>query len=115
MQKSNRGDTVLIKAAGSGHLKIVKFLIENGVVVNVATNRGYASLMGVAGATRKQDGLNIAKFLVEHGADVSVTNIFGNTALDLIKEKLGQRRQDSQLLAANNQALELMLIKEIYG
>ena len=57
--------TALHKASGGGHLEVVKFLIEKGVLVNVKDEGGMTPLM----YTSK---VEVMKCLNENGADIDV-------------------------------------------
>ena len=69
-------DTALLGAANKGHIKIVKYLIENGADIHssgegallLATEKGY---------------LEVVKYLIEHGSDIHAND---NEALRLAAE-----------------------------
>ncbi|XP_050524337.1 protein fem-1 homolog B [Daktulosphaira vitifoliae] len=71
------GATALWCAAGSGHLEIVKILLENGAFVDYCTKTKSTPLRAACYLGR----LDIVKSLVENGANVNATNIFNSTCL----------------------------------
>lgn len=75
----------LCVAAASGHIEVVKFLIENNADINKSDNCGY-SYTPLHQACRKGH-LEIVKLLLERGADINVTDRNGATPLHLIFKK----------------------------
>lgn len=65
-----------------GHSSLVKYLVENGAVVNSQDKRGWTSLMYAA----YDNYTEIAKSLLEHNASVTIKNSEGKTALDTAEE-----------------------------
>lgn len=64
-------------ASASGHLKIVKYLIDKGAQINSTTRNLSTPLRAAC-----YDGhFSIVKYLVEHGADINFTNRHGHTCL----------------------------------
>lgn len=71
------GVTALWAAAGSGHLNIVKLLIQHGANVNHCTKTDSTPLRAACYEGR----LDVVQYLVAHGGDVNVANTYNNTCL----------------------------------
>ncbi|KAH3830164.1 hypothetical protein DPMN_103403, partial [Dreissena polymorpha] len=72
-----KGATPLWCAAGAGHFKIVKLLVEHGANVNHTTVTNSTPLRAAC-----YDGrLDIVKYLVEQKADLTIANKYKNTCL----------------------------------
>jgi ankyrin repeat protein len=67
-------------AAREKHLKIVKFLIDNGADVNAKDWYGTTVLIPVA----EWGNLEIVKYLIDNGADVNAKDRSGDTVLMLV-------------------------------
>lgn len=67
----------LTDAAHIGDLCLAKWLLEQGVDLNAATNRGYTAFMAATWAGR----LQMARFLLEKGADINAAPEYGFTPL----------------------------------
>ncbi len=73
-------DTALAVASENGHIKIVKYLIDNGA--NVNGDRPYLGIVAPALSIASQNGhLKIVKILIKNGAKVNLDNTLGGTAL----------------------------------
>ena len=57
-------DTALMKAAGQGHIEVVRFLVEQGAALNVLNTQGQSALMFAAAGGH----LAMAIFLLDRGA-----------------------------------------------
>ena len=69
-----------MEASYEGHLKVIKYLIENGKVnVNSKDDDGWTALMRASWRGYSE----IVKYLVEKGADINIKNNDGKTTLDL--------------------------------
>jgi len=77
---NRRGQSALFFACESGHYHVTKYLLENGALVN------YKAKPLIA-AARREHG-NCVDLLLEHGADVSVTNMMGETAMDVALDNM---------------------------
>ncbi|KAI2493975.1 serine/threonine kinase [Fragilaria crotonensis] len=77
--KNVHGDTALIEASQSGHLEVVRALLEhNGVDVNIQTNYGSTALTWAS----QKGHLEVVRALLMHnGVDVNFQNKYGMTAL----------------------------------
>ena len=73
---------LLIERAKNDYLKMVKFLVENGVDVNSVSDNGWSVLMWIAG---NSDNVEVVEYLVESGADINIKSRDGKTALDIAK------------------------------
>jgi ankyrin repeat protein len=71
------GRTPLLRAAGIGHERIVKLLLEAGADVNKADNNGNTPLYAAVYFGHER----IVKLLLDSGADINKANKFGNTPL----------------------------------
>ena len=69
-----------MEASYEGHLKVIKYLIENGKVnVNSKDDDGWTALMRASWRGYSE----ILQYLIEIGADINIKNNDGKTALDL--------------------------------
>jgi ankyrin repeat protein len=64
-------------------IPLLRSLIDGCVDINGKTDFGYTILM----LSSQLGFCDVVKFLLEEGADVNVKNIFGKTALDIVKEQ----------------------------
>jgi len=71
------GASPLWCAAGAGHLKVVKALVQAGADVNHATKTFSTPLRAAAFDGR----LDIVKYLIEHKANIHLANKYNNTCL----------------------------------
>lgn len=71
------GATALWCAASSGHLNVVKLLVQSGSNVNHLTDTHSTPLRGACFDGR----LDIVHYLVSHNADINITNTYNNTCL----------------------------------
>lgn len=71
------GIPMLIKAAESGRLKVVQYLVDHGADIHVRTKFENTALMGAS----LFGHLDIVKYLVSRGANVNDRNAGGETAL----------------------------------
>jgi ankyrin repeat protein len=73
------GDSLLHVAASCGHREVAELLMERGVNVNAASNKGQTPLHFAAG----HGYVDVAKTLLEHGADINAReHEHGGTPLD---------------------------------
>jgi ankyrin repeat protein len=79
----NSGTTALMNAVSGRQHDIVKILIEAKANVNLASRRGFTALMWAVGDGDRQ----VADMLLEAGANVAHTNVYGQTAIDILTEK----------------------------
>ena len=78
MQKMTTGQLLLGFASEKGHLKIVKFLCENGAEVDGCTHKGMNALM----FSSIYRNFEVTKFLIDQGgADLNMQTQDGTTAL----------------------------------
>ena len=61
----------------SGHLKVVKLLIEEGANIKTRSCDGWTALHSIS----HRGHLEMAKLLIEEGANIEAQNIQGQTAL----------------------------------
>ena len=71
------GIPLLVKAAESGHLKVVQYLVEHGADIHSQTKFKNTALMSAS----LFGYLDIVKYLVDQGANVNGYNVGGETAL----------------------------------
>ena len=77
--RGNNKETLLHWTANKNAIEICRYLLDNGVPVNVReTFEGQTALMKAAAANR----LEIAQLLLDHGADRARVDTSGHTALD---------------------------------
>jgi uncharacterized protein len=69
--------TPLINAASSNNLELMKWLIENGAVVNHQDRNGFSALH----FTAQENKVDASKLLIENGADLDLKDGNGNTPL----------------------------------
>ena len=62
-------DTALMKAAGQGHIEVVRFLVEQGADLNIRNEQRQNALMFAAAGGH----LAVVIFLIDSGADVRLT------------------------------------------
>lgn len=82
----DNGDTALIAAVRSGHLEVIKLLLDNGAKSNIneKDHQGKTALMYTSGGYGYEPSQpEIAKLLLDNGADVNAENKEGDTALSL--------------------------------
>ena len=88
--------TPLCVACDGGHVRSIRFLIQNGANVNIqSSKKGYTALMDIIVHRVfniykhvKVNTLDVVKILVEEGkADLNVKSKSGKTALDYAREK----------------------------
>jgi ankyrin repeat protein len=77
------GYNALTGAVASGHLEIVKWLLESSANANYKYGPGYTPLLTAAANGR----LDIIKLLLTHGADPVATTDDGKSAIDLAEER----------------------------
>ena len=86
----DRGYTPLSLAAGSGHVSVVRFLIDNEANVNAKTTDGDTALIFACmdedgdGKNENSDFFECQKVLLANGADPNLQDDCGNTALHFI-------------------------------
>lgn len=74
---------MFVQFTGSGHLDIVKILIDKRANVDHCTKTKSTPLRAACYLGRK----DIVQYLVENGADVNITNIFNSTCLMIASYK----------------------------
>ena len=77
--ETNMKFTLLSLASKKGYGGMVKYLVENGAVVNVITNHGYTPLSGAAGNGHS----DVVRYLVVNGANMHQADNNGRTPLVL--------------------------------
>jgi ankyrin repeat protein len=77
------GYNALTGAVASGHLELVKWLLESSANANYKYGHGYTPLLTAAANGR----LDIIKLLLTHGADPIATTDDGKSAIDLAEER----------------------------
>jgi len=75
------GDTALMKAAGRGHLDVMKALIGLGANVNAGNEGGQTPVILAV----ENGNVEAVRLLLEKGADVTARS--GRTALKIAREK----------------------------
>ena len=65
-------DTALMKAAGQGHIEVVRFLVGQGADLNIRNNQGQNALMFAAAGGH----LAVVLFLIDSGANASSLSFF---------------------------------------
>lgn len=78
----NIGEKALRYSAGEGCLKIVKFLIINGININATNSFGWTPLHCAALGGHSE----IIKFLLENGADPNIRNKKGETPRNMAED-----------------------------
>jgi ankyrin repeat protein len=71
------GNTALHHACKSGHLEVVKLLVEYGATINVTDNKGMTPFLKAASS----DSLTVLKYVEEQGADINKVTEDGRTIL----------------------------------
>ena len=83
------GNNVLIEATLGGNMFLLKYLIEEkGMDINHRDTKGDSALMWAAYWEKKSD---VVKYLLEHGADKTITNVHGETALNIALKRGNQK------------------------
>ena len=70
--------TALYNAVKSGNLELVRWLVEQGLDVNVQDRFGDTPLHYIRYTAK---GFEVARYLIEHGADVNIRNNHGSTIM----------------------------------
>ncbi len=87
--QDDNGYTALMFALLTDHIEIVRMLLAvDGINVNVQDKNGDTALMLVAGSIvimSPGDNLLCAIALIRAGADITLTNKYGETALDMVQ------------------------------
>ena len=109
--RADSGDNILMMAARSGRVDLVKYLIEDGKLssLNQVNNQGKTALMMAASVSEDAHALCV-KYLVEAGADLNGMDESGNTVLMLaakaggvnIAKYVTERMSVSSLIQTNN-------------
>lgn len=73
--------TLLMLAAGKGHTRVARLLIEGGALLDEKNKHGTTALMLAAALNHAET----VRLLVDKGADLDLTNCLGVTALDFAK------------------------------
>lgn len=86
--KAQDGSTLLMSAAGSGHVEVVKYAYEldPGVVKetnNTGNNAVHMSVTGTGGLVPQKSICEVIQFLSDKGVDVDVKNAQGRTAITI--------------------------------
>jgi len=71
------GQTILMFACKSNHLKMVQYLVEKGIQINATDNNNDTALI----LSCKYNNYVIAKYLVEKGAQINIITSYKYTAL----------------------------------
>jgi len=102
--KAQDGTTLLIAAAASGHLDVVKYAHELVPDVTAATDRGQTAVHAAIGAqlqnTTPEEICAVIKFLAEKGADLNAPDGTGKKPLTLAPRVDGAADLIKSLLAA---------------
>lgn len=99
--KDHEGESVLVRAAGSGYPDVVRLLLERGAEVNSTTNRKETPLHRAVRFARKRN----VKLLLDHGANVNAQRDTRQTPLDDVSRR-GYVRADEVRLAIRLMLLE---------
>lgn len=84
--------TPLMLACYAGRTSVAKLLVERGANVNATDAKGWTPLMSLMGGLQREATIAaIVKLLLKAGADPSIRSPDGVTALDLAREKYGDR------------------------
>ena len=79
--QNNGGITVLMLAAGAGHVEVVRFLVANGADINAQDDLFDRTVLMWAAFGGH---VEVVRFLVANGADIHAQdNLYGRTALDV--------------------------------
>ena len=94
-RKDRDGETVLFTAISHRSLKLIKLLLDRGLVITEKDNNGESILHHLIGhiaigCPEKKD-IALIKFLVDNGLDVNEKNNDGETPLSLAKGAVTQR------------------------
>jgi hypothetical protein len=91
--KTELGNSILMVAAHNGNLEAVESLIGSGADVNARDpKKGWSPLMWLLAAIHSEKVyLSVAKALIDAGADVSIRGIYGETALQLAKQRKSRK------------------------
>ena len=93
--RTSSGDTSLILAGWkTNNLKLIHYLFERGVDLNLSNNNGDTPLMDAAYLGK----IAILSYLLENGAETTLKNKRGKTALDLSRSK--NNTEATQLLVS---------------
>ena len=88
--KNTNGYTALISAAWQGHKSIVECLLDRGADIEARNNHGATALLCACCRIDKDKPkpriLPTIEFLCSKGADVSVTDIWGSSALKSVRQ-----------------------------
>ena len=76
-------DTLLTSAAGRGDIKSVRYLLQNGVDVNMKSVGGETALTSVIQFAYLPRVLEVVKLLISFGADINAKNASSQTPLSL--------------------------------
>ncbi|XP_070580993.1 LOW QUALITY PROTEIN: caskin-2-like [Ptychodera flava] len=104
--------TPLHLAAKNGHLDIIKTLLLAGIDVNRETLSGTglheAALYGKT---------EVVRLLLSHGVDATITNDYGQTALDIVNKFTSSRaaQEIKQMLKDASGALQARALKDYYN
>jgi uncharacterized protein len=75
--RNENGETPLILASGSGHLGVVRWLLDHGAAIDGQNGHGDTALWDACFYGRPQ----VVRLLVERGADPTIANIDGSIPL----------------------------------
>jgi ankyrin repeat protein len=88
--KAQDGTTLLMSAAGSGHVEVVKYAYEldpdpkTVLATNQTGNNAvHASVTGTGGLVPQKSVCEVIQFLADKGVDVDVKNARGQTAIQI--------------------------------
>lgn len=96
------GDPLLLEAAQSGHLNLVKELVTAGADVNLAHSKGGVPILGPAGDGR----VDIVEFLIGAKADVNITTGPPEDGNALLMAAVSGRTKIVQMLLAANAKID---------
>lgn len=83
LNNTKEGRTPLIQSIVYNHLKIAKFLIQQGADANARDRANNTPLLWAASISYP-DNISMIDFLVEHGADLHAINDFGDNFLSVL-------------------------------